>query len=210
MDEPLHRYLTDHVTPEDPLLAELYRHTRAATVHPRMASGWAQAHLLQLLCRMISARRVLEIGTFTGYSAIAMAAALEEGGTLHTIDRDDEALAIARRYIRRAGLTPRVRLHLGDALRVIPALPGAFDLVFIDGEKREYPDYYRLAREKTRPGSLIIADDALWEGKVLAPTDNPDPRTAAILAFNDAVQRDPDVDNILLPLRHGLMIARVR
>ncbi|MDR1273744.1 MAG: O-methyltransferase [Odoribacteraceae bacterium] len=210
MNEELERYTREHGTPEPDLLAALYRETRARTVYPRMASGWAQGSFLRMTCRLLSARRVLEIGTFTGYAAIAMASGLADDGVLHTIDRDDEVADLAREYIERAGLSRRVVFHAGDALRVIPALREVFDLVFIDGDKREYPEYYRLAREKTRPGGLIIADDVLWDGKVLRPPALPDPRTAGILAFNDMVQQDPGVENILLPLRHGLMMIRVK
>jgi predicted O-methyltransferase YrrM len=213
VNDNLERYIVEHSTPEDDILSALHRETRARTVHPRMVSGWTQGSLLRLLCRLLSARRVLEIGTFTGYSAIALAAGMEEGGILHTIDRDDEIEDIAREYIARAGLSHRIIFHVGDALRVIPALRDTFDLVYIDGEKREYPEYYRLAREKTRPGGLIVADDVLWDGKVpLASTLStpPDARTRSLLAFNDMVQQDPGVENLLLPLRHGLMLIRVK
>ncbi|MDR0765888.1 MAG: class I SAM-dependent methyltransferase [Odoribacteraceae bacterium] len=207
MDRDIERYALEHGTPEPPLLAELYRETRERSPYPRMTSGWMQGNLLRLLCLLVNARRVLDIGTFTGYSAIAMATAMTADGILHTIDNDDETADIARAYIERAGLASRVILHHGDARRVIPALREEFDLVFIDAGKREYPAYYRLAMEKTRSGGLVVADDVLWDGKVLDPDTN-DPRARAIQAFNDEARHDDRVDNILLPLRHGLMIAR--
>ncbi|MDR2413818.1 MAG: class I SAM-dependent methyltransferase [Odoribacteraceae bacterium] len=207
MNKDLDRYILEHGTPESDLLADLYRHTRARSPYPRMTAGWMQANFLRLLCRLVTARRVLEIGTFTGYSAIALASGMTDDGLLHTIDNNDEVEDIAREYIERAGLSRRVIFHLGDAARVIPTLQEEFDLVFIDADKRHYPTYYRLAKEKTRRGGLIIADDVLWDGKVL-DSDAADPRTRALRAFNDEVQRDEDVENILLPLRHGLMIIR--
>jgi predicted O-methyltransferase YrrM len=204
--DELERYIREHGTPEGKLLEELYRETRTRTAYPRMVSGWMQGGFLRMICRMISARRVLEIGTFTGYSAIAMASGMEEDGVLHTIDKDDEIEEIVRRYIERGGLSRRIVFHVGDACRVIPTLQEVFDLVYIDADKREYPEYYRLAWEKTRPGGVIIADDVLWDGKVLDASSR-DARTEGIRAFNDLVQQDARVENILLPLRHGLMLA---
>ncbi|MDR0544565.1 MAG: O-methyltransferase [Odoribacteraceae bacterium] len=207
MDQEIEQYALEHGAPESDLLAALYRETRTRTPYPRMISGWMQANFLRVICRLISARRVLEIGTFTGYSAIAMAAGMTDDGILHTIDNNDEIEDVVRAYIDRAGLSHRVIFHLGDARAVIPTLQEQFDLVFIDADKRQYPDYYRLARDVTRPGGVIIADDVLWDGKVIDATAR-DPRTLAIRAFNDEVQRDPTVDNILLPLRHGLMLIQ--
>jgi predicted O-methyltransferase YrrM len=205
VEKELERYLREHSTPEGEVLAALYRETQTSMARPRMASGWLQGGFLRLICRLISARRVLEIGTFTGYSAIAMASGLEEGGVVHTIDKDDEIEDFTRQYIERSGLSRRIIFHVGDALQVIPTLQETFDLVFIDAEKREYPEYYRLALEKTRAGGVIIADDALWDEKVLN-TSRQDTRTTGIRAFNDMVQRDERVENMLLPLRHGLML----
>lgn len=205
MDEELERYIRAHCTPEETLLAELYRETRASTTRPRMSSDWQQGSLLRMLCRLVRARRVLEIGTFTGYATIAMATALDDDGIVHTIDNNDEIEDLVRKYIERGRLSRRIVFHLGDALQVIPTLRETFDLVYIDADKREYPDYYRLAREKTRPGGLIIADDVLWDGKVAS--DTRDAHARAIRTFNDIVQQDPGVENLLLPLRHGMMLA---
>jgi predicted O-methyltransferase YrrM len=204
VEEPLERYIREHGTPEGEVLERLYRETRARVARPRMVSGWMQGGFLRMMCRAVAARRVLDIGTFTGYSAIAMAGGVGEGGLVHTIDNDDEVEELAREYIERSGLSRRIVFHAGDACRVIPTLQEVFDLVFIDADKREYPDYYRLAMEKVRPGGVIIADDVLWDGKVVHPAT--DARTRGILAFNDMVQQDPRVENILLPLRHGLMV----
>lgn len=172
-----------------------------------MLSGNMQGQLLKMLCRMNRVQRVLEIGTFTGYAAIAMAMGMEAGGVLHTIDINDELEDFTRAFIRRSGLEERIVFHLGDACRIIPELDELFDLVFIDADKRQYAEYYRLVVDKVRPGGIIVADDVLWDGKVLDP-DCRDAQTRGILEFNDLVQGDERVENLLLPIRHGLMLIR--
>ena len=209
-------YLLAHTQPESPLLAELSRATHQQFLRPRMLTGHLQAQLIALLANLIDARLLLEIATFTGDSAIAIASSLPPDTRLHTIDNNDELEDFTRSYIQRAGLTDQIILHVGDALRVIPTLPSPLDLVYIDADKRQYPDYLRLVLPRLRPGGLLIADDVLWDGKVTldAPAhpspDTPglDPQTRGILAFNRLVQDDPTLQNIILPLRHGLMIAR--
>lgn len=204
----LEQYIEAHSQREEPLLAELSRTTHLRVLRPRMLSGNLQGWLLRMLCGMLRARRVLEIGTYTGYAAIAMAEGMAEGGVLHTIDINDELEDFARDFIRRGGLEERIVLHVGDALEVIPRLDETFDLVFIDADKRQYADYYRLVFDKVRVGGLIVADDALWDGKVADASGKVDAQTRGILDFNDLVQADPRVENVLLPIRHGLMLAR--
>lgn len=205
-------YLLANTQPESPLLTELSRATHQQFLRPRMLTGHLQAQLIALLANLIDARLMLEIGTFTGYSAIAIASSLPPDTRLHTIDNNDELEDFTRSYIRRAGLSDQIILHVGDALRVIPSLPSPFDLVYIDADKRQYPDYLRLVLPRLRPGGLLIADDVLWDGKVSTnpspDTNSLDPQTRGILAFNRLVQDDPCLQNIILPLRHGLMIAR--
>lgn len=156
---------------------------------------------------MNCARRVLEIGTFTGYSAISMAMGMEEDGILHTIDINDEIEDFTREFIGKSGLEKRIVLHIGDACEIIPQLNECFDLVFIDADKRQYSEYYRLVFDKVRPGGIIVADDVLWDGKVIDKSCR-DPQTCGILEFNELVQADHRVENILLPVRHGLMLIR--
>ena len=208
MDAELEQYILAHSEPEGEVLAELSRATHLNVLRPRMLSGNLQGQFLKMICRMIGARRVLEIGTYTGYAAISMAAGLEKGGVLHTIDVNDELDDFTRQYIEKSGLQERIVFHVGDACKIIPTLDEMFDLVFIDADKREYSEYYRLVFDKVRSGGMIIADDVLWDGKVADPQVKLDAQTKGILNFNEMVQADSRVENILLPVRHGLMIVR--
>lgn len=207
LDAELEEYIGLHSEPEPEILQQLSRATHQKILRPRMLSGNLQGQFLKMLCRMNRASRVLEIGTFTGYAAISMATGLEPGGKLHTIDSNDEIEDFTREYIRRSGLENCIVFHIGDACEVIPQLDELFDLVFIDADKRQYAEYYRLVFDKVRPGGIIVADDVLWDGKVLE-MDSRDAQTRGILAFNDLVQQDVRVENILLPIRHGLMVIR--
>lgn len=204
----LEQYILAHSEPESDVLAELSRATHLQVLRPRMLSGNLQGQFLKMMCRMTDARRVLEIGTYTGYAAISMASGLKDGGVLHTIDVNDELEDFTRGFIERSGLQDRIVFHVGDACEIIPRLEETFDLVFIDADKREYSEYYRLVFDKVRPGGMIVADDVLWDGKVAAPDVKLDAQTRGILEFNDMVQADSRVENILLPIRHGLMMVR--
>lgn len=204
----LEQYIEAHSQREEPVLVELARATHLQVLRPRMLSGNLQGQLLRMLCRMIDARSVLEIGTYTGYAAISMAMGMRENGVLHTIDVNDELEDFTREFIRKSGLEKRIVFHVGDALEIIPELEGMFDLVFIDADKREYPEYYRLVFDKVRVGGIIVADDVLWDGKVVTEGDKTDAQTRGILDFNDMVQADERVENLLLPVRHGLMLMR--
>lgn len=204
----LEQYIEAHSQREEPVLVELARATHLQVLRPRMLSGNLQGQLLRMLCRMIDARSVLEIGTYTGYAAISMAMGMREDGVLHTIDVNDELEDFTREFIRKSGLEKRIVFHVGDALEIIPELKGMFDLVFIDADKREYPEYYRLVFDKVRVGGIIVADDVLWDGKVVTEGEKTDAQTRGILDFNDMVQADERVENLLLPVRHGLMLMR--
>ncbi len=204
----LEQYIEAHSQREEPVLVELARATHLQVLRPRMLSGNLQGQLLRMLCRMIDARSVLEIGTYTGYAAISMAMGMGEDGVLHTIDVNDELEDFTREFIRKSGLEKRIVFHVGDALEIIPELEGMFDLVFIDADKREYPEYYRLVFDKVRVGGIIVADDVLWDGKVVTEGEKTDAQTRGILDFNDMVQADERVENLLLPVRHGLMLMR--
>lgn len=203
----LGKYVAEHSQQEPEILAELSRETHLKILRPRMLSGNLQGQFLKMICRMIRARRVLEIGTYTGYAAISMAMGLEEEGVLYTIDMNDEIEDFTRKYITESGLSEQIRFCVGDAREIIPRLEETFDLVFIDADKREYLDYYRLVFDKVRPGGIILADDVLWDGKVLE-TESHDAQTKGIIAFNDYVKADERVEKVMLPFRHGLTLIR--
>lgn len=203
----IEEYLEQHTTPMDEVLHELYRETHLHAMNPRMASGPVQGRFLQFLCQLMQPKKVLEIGTFTGFATICMARGMASDGLLTTIEANEEYEGVIRKYLAKAAVADRVRLIIGDAKEVIPTLEGGFDLVFIDADKISYPSYYDLVIEKLNPGGVILADNVLWEGKVLnVGTKERD--TKAIQAFNDKVQNDPRVENVLLPLRDGLMMVR--
>ncbi len=214
--DALERYIHEFSAPEEELLRELDRETHLRVVAPRMLSGHIQGKLLELLVRMLRPRRVLEIGTFTGYSALCMAAGLDAEGELHTTEVDDELEPLAQSFFDRSPHGRKISLHIGSALDVAPALGGVFDLVFIDGDKREYPDYYRMllgddgGRPLVRSGSVLLADNILWSGKVVQPVAHNDRHTQALLEFNRMAAADPRVENVILPLRDGLNLIRVK
>lgn len=202
----LEDYIESHSEREPDILVQLSRDTHRKVLRPRMLSGNMQGQFLKMLCRMIGAEHVLEIGTYTGYAAISMAMGMEKG-VLHTIDINDELEDFTKDYILRSGFTERIIFHIGDACRIIPTLDGLFDMVFIDADKRQYVEYYRMVIDRVRSGGLIVADDVLWDGKVL-DGESRDAQTRGILDFNDLVQEDPRVENIMFPIRHGLMLIR--
>ncbi len=207
MDLELEAYIAEHSEQEPPILAELNRTTHLNVMRPRMLSGNLQGQFLKMLCGLIGARWVLEIGTYTGYAAISMAMGVVDGGMVHTIDINDELEDMVRDFVHRSGMEERICFHVGDACEVIPRLDELFDLVFIDADKRQYLDYYHLVFDRVRPGGMIVADDVLWDGKVVDARSR-DAQTRGILEFNDFVHSDSRVENILLPVRHGLMLIR--
>ena len=207
----LENYVVTHSTPETPLLQELRRETHLKVLMPNMLSGPVQGSVLAMLVRMMQPQRILEIGTFTGYSAIWMASALPEGGKLITLDVNEELQEMVQRYIQRAHLESVIEPILGDATEIIPTLKETFDLVFIDADKANYLRYYDLVFDKVRPGGFIIADNVLWHGKVIIqPGEKVNAKTQVLMEFNDRVQQDSRVENVLLPVRDGLMIVRKR
>ncbi|MBZ4675927.1 MAG: methyltransferase [Anaerophaga sp.] len=206
----LDNYIEAYSTPEDNLLLELRRQTHLKILRPRMISGPVQGQLLTMLCRMIRPKTVLEIGTFTGYSAICIARGIEKDAVLHTIERDDELESFIRHYIRKAALENKIVLHIGDALDKINNLNVTFDLVFIDGDKREYPAYYQAVMKKMNPGSYILADNILWNGKVVDADLKNDDYTRGIIDFNEMVKNDPRTEQVIIPIRDGLMLIRMK
>ena len=215
---PLEQYARDLSSPEDELLQELDRQTHLRTIAPQMLSGHLQGRFLTMTVQMMQARRVLEIGTFSGYSALCLAAGLPNDGVLHTCDPDDEVMMLAQSFFDRSVHGHKIVAHIGSALDIVPKLAeeGSFDLVFIDGDKREYPDYFRMlmgdngGRPLVHGGSVLIADNILWYGKVVQPIAHGDRHTQALLEFNRLVREDPRVENVILPLRDGLNIIRVK
>ncbi|WP_437938467.1 O-methyltransferase [Sorangium sp. So ce341] len=209
LDRDLERYVHDHTEPPPALLDELREHTLASDPRAGMQVGRVEGALLKLLCALMQARRVLEIGTFTGYSALSMAEALPPDGELITCDRDPDVTRVARSFFDRSEHGKKIRIALGDALETIRALPAspAFDFVFIDADKERYSAYFEEALPRVRRGGLIVADNTLWGGEVLAP-ETADGR--AIAAFNDLVARDPRVEKVMLSVRDGVTLARKR
>ena len=205
--EVLDRYLLEHSQGEDPVLKELARHTYLKEVHPRMLSGHILGSFLSMFSSLLSPQRILEIGTYTGYSAICLARGLRPDGKLTTIEVNDELRTTALKYFRMANLHEQIELINGDALELLPSLQYTFDLVFMDAHKDDYPAYYNLVIEKLRPGGYILADNVLWGGKVLEDPIE-DPTTLNIDQFNRMLTEDPRVENLLLPIRDGLMVIK--
>jgi predicted O-methyltransferase YrrM len=204
--ESLERYAEDHTTSESELLKKLNRETQARIYMPQMISGHLQGQLLRMISLLIRPKNILEIGTFTGYSAICMSDGLQPGGTLYTIDINEELREMAEQYFKQAGISEKVNYKIGDATNIIPELNATFDLVFIDADKINYSKYYKLVFDKVRSGGVILADNVLWSGKVIEEVS--DDETNALIAFNDRIQQDSRVDNVLLTQRDGLMMIR--
>ncbi len=204
----LEKYILDHISEEEPYLSELDRETHLNVLRPRMLSGHLQGKILSMLSSMIAPENILEIGTFTGYSAICLAQGLKTGGHLHTIELNDELELISKRYFKKADLDKTIIQYSGDALHIIPTLELHFELVFIDGNKREYSTYYKMIFAKIPVGGYIIADNTLWNGKVADGKGVNDEQTKGILAFNEMVKNDSRVEKVILPIRDGMTIIR--
>lgn len=198
-------YAEAHSTPESDLLHRLYRETNLKTMYPRMMSGRMQGLFLRMVSRMLRPKSILEIGTFTGYSTINLALGLADGGVVHTIDSNAESVEIGKKYFREAGLENRIVTHIGNAMDVVANIEGIFDLVFIDADKENYLNYYEMIVDRVRQGGIILADNAFWDGKVFDEKSG-DKETQGIIRFNKAIQSDIRVENVLLPLRDGIMM----
>jgi caffeoyl-CoA O-methyltransferase len=205
ISEEIERYCEEHSSPEPSFLSALNRETHLTQVYPRMISGPIQGLFLRFICNMINPSRVLEIGTFTGYSTINLALSCK--GLVDTIDVNPELETIIRKYLKESGVENKVHLHFGEALNIIPTLSETWDLVYIDADKPNYLAYYRMVFPLVRQGGWIIADNALWDGKVLS-ADKKDKETLGIIKYNEFIQKDERVENLLLPFRDGLMMAR--
>lgn len=208
MDTTLESYILSHIDPEGDYLHRLYRATNIHTIHGRMASGHLQGCLLKMLVTMIRPRNILEVGTFSGYSAICMAEELEEGGKVWTFEINDEQEDFTRPWIEGSPVSDKIKFIIGDAITMAPSLGVVFDMAFVDGDKRTYVETYEMAMSVLRRGGYIIADNTLWDGHVTDHAYDRDSQTAGIRRFNDHVAADPRVEKVILPLRDGLTIIR--
>lgn len=210
IDQKLDDYVCAHTENEPEVLNALNRKTHLTVLRSRMLSGHFQGRLLSMLSHMIQPERILEIGTYTGYSAICLAEGLTENGKLTTIDINEELEDIAREFIQKANLESKIEYIIGDAMQIVPQLDEQYDLVFIDADKKNYCNYYHLVFDKVKPGGYILADNVLWSGKVVEDYEALDSETKIIMDYNKMVHEDPRVQEILLPIRDGLMLARKR
>lgn len=209
IDPSLLDYCEKHTSSEDALLQKITRETRAKVLMPRMISGHLQGKMLELFTKMLNPKVILEIGTYTGYSGICMARGLSKKGRLITLDINDELEVMVRGFFEESGLASQIDYRLGNALDIIPQIPGPIDMVFIDADKFNYAKYFDLVIDKVSSGGIIMADNVLWSGKILVEEGQKiDKDTKAILEFNAKIQEDPRVENILLPIRDGVMMAR--
>lgn len=208
--DALESYLNAHLDKEPEYLRELSRETHQKVIQPRMISGHYQGRLLALISQLIQPKTILEVGTYTGYSALCLAEGLPKDGMLHTIEVNEELHWLQQKYWSRSPFEAKISAHIGDALTIIPKLNHTFDLVFIDAKKADYTNYLDVILPKLRPGSVILSDNILWSGKVVEPLDPSDKATEALLNFNQRLTIDERFEHIILPVRDGLSIARYR
>lgn len=208
MNLDLENYILNHLDDEDEVLRDLDRYTHLNVLRSRMQSGHIQGAFLKMICRMIKPMSILEIGTYTGYSAICMASGTEPGAQIHTIEVNDELESEIRRFISRAGYDNKISLYIGDALDIIPRIEGEFDLAFIDGDKRQYPEYYEMLFPRVKAGGYMLADNILWGDKVAMHGMPDDAYTKGIMDFNDIVRDDKRIEKCILPFRDGLTLIR--
>jgi predicted O-methyltransferase YrrM len=208
LPEEVDKFVTKNTENEPTILNELNHETWEKVLIPRMLSGHLQGRVLSMLSHMIKPKTILEIGTYTGYSAICLAEGLQDGGKLHTIDINEELESMVNKYIVKAGLKDTIINYIGNAVDIIPTLKKKFDIVFIDADKTNYANYYDIVFDQVNTGGYIIADNVLWSGKVADGEKNTDPDTQAMIAYSEKIQNDTRVQNVLFPIRDGLMIAR--
>ncbi len=204
----LEEYILRHIDEEDDYLKALYRDTHVKLLRPRMASGHLQGRMLKMFVRMIRPKQILEIGTYSGYSALCMAEGLDEGSVLYTFEINDEQEDFTRPWLEQSPYADKIKFYIGDALERVPQLGITFDLVFVDGDKRKYMEYYEMSLAHLSPGGYIIADNTLWDGHVTETPNPNDAQTIGIQAFNEFVAKDNRVEKVILPLRDGLTIIR--
>jgi len=210
LDAKLEDYIGSHSQDEPELLQQLSRETHLKVLRPRMITGHYQGRFLSLLSKIHQPKQILEIGTYTGYAALCLAEGLQQGGTLHTIDSNAELADIQQKYFNKSPYAGRIIQHTGDAIDLIPGIDCSFDMVYIDAEKKEYLRYLEVVMPKTHSGTIILSDNVLWSGKVLEPLQKGDKTTAVLLEYNRRLKEDPRLDTVLLPIRDGLTLSRVK
>lgn len=208
LPESIENYIEEHSSKEDEILHQLYRETHLKIMHPRMLSGAVQGQFLQMLAAVSNAKSILEIGTYTGYSAICLGRGMSKHGHIDTIDIKEELFEMALKYFIKAGLDQKITQHIGNAIDIIPKMNKRFDLIFIDADKNNYPHYFDLVIDLLEEGGLLIADNVLWSGKVVEDLAQDDLDTKGLLEFNKKVSAHPQLQKVLIPLRDGLMLAR--
>lgn len=206
--EKLDEYILNHIDKESDYLKELYRDTNVKLLRPRMASGHLQGRMLKMFVQMIKPKQVLEIGTYSGYSALCLAEGLQKGAMLHTFEINDEQEDFTRPWLENSPYSEKIKFYIGDALELLPKMNITFDLAFVDGDKRKYMDYYEMVLSMLSPGGYIIADNTLWDGHVIEQPRSNDYQTIEIKRFNDFIAEDNRVEKVILPLRDGLTIIR--
>jgi len=210
LPENIDNYVVEHSQQEPQLLKELTKETWQKVLNPRMLSGAFQGRLLSMLSKLIQPKRILEIGTYTGYSALCLAEGLPADGFLYTIDKNEELLSLQQKYFEKSGYQHQIKTFVGKALDIIPNIPEKFDMVFIDADKSNYINYFHLIIEKMNPGGMILSDNVLWSGKVVEKLDPKDLDTKILLEYNALLNADKRVESVLLPIRDGLTISRVK
>lgn len=210
LPEAIDDYIVEHSAKEPKLLTKLNRETNQKVLQPRMLSGHYQGRVLSLLSKMKSPKTILEIGTYTGYSALCLAEGLSDHGMLHTIDINEELYDFQKKYFEASAYREQIKQYLGDALEIIPTIDAKFDLVFIDADKPNYPAYFELIIEKMNKGGVILSDNVLWSGKVTETPNNDDESTKALLEYNDLLAKDDRLETVILPIRDGLTLSRIK
>lgn len=210
LSEEITKYVENHSQKEPELLQELTRQTHLKVLSPRMLSGHFQGRLLSMISKIIRPKYILEIGTFTGYATLCLAEGLDEQGVIHTIDVNEELEEIQQTFFQKSEFANKIISHIGNALDIIPNLPNEIDLVFIDADKKNYPNYFDIVLPKMKKGGVILSDNVLWSGKVLQNVKDNDKKTQILLEYNKKINEDPRVETILLPIRDGLTLTRVK
>lgn len=210
LPENIDQYVVNHSQKEPQVLQELSKETWQKVLNPRMLSGAFQGRVLSMISKIIQPKKVLEIGTYTGYSAICMAEGLRKGGIIHTIDKNEELEDLQNKYFEKSGYKQQIKQYFGDALEIIPSFREKFDLVFIDADKSNYPNYFHLIIDKMNKGGIILSDNVLWSGKVVERLNPKDVDTSSLLSYNHLLNSDSRIETILLPLRDGLAVSRVK
>jgi len=210
LPEKIYQYASDHSQNEPELLQELYKETWQKALIPRMISGHFQGRILSMISNLIKPKTILEIGTYTGYSALCLAEGIQNNGILHTIDHNEELVEFQKKYFNRSSYKNNIKQHLGNAMDIIESLNEKFDLVFIDADKVNYSNYFNVVIDKMNKGGVILSDNVLWSGKVTETPNPQDADTMALIEYNKLLKEDPRIVSVLLPIRDGLTISRVK